>query len=94
MTAEVFALFVAGIVASPFIQFIKERLHWVGWQALWLSWALCVVLASLALLFTGELKLTLILSDPITLFAELGQAFAMVIGLATIIYKAKFDQPA
>ena len=45
MNAEVLALFIAGLVASPFIQFLKEKAKVSGAVALWVTWALCAAIA-------------------------------------------------
>ena len=47
----------------------------------------------LAQIATGELDLSMAVTDPAVFFPELGLAFAAVFGLATIVYKAKFDRP-
>lgn len=93
MTAEVLAIFIAGLVASPFIQFIKEKANVSGTVALWLTWILCGAIALVAQIATGELSLAMAIADPAVFFTELGLAFSAVLGLATIVYKAKFDQP-
>jgi len=92
MTAETLALFLSGLVASPLIQFVKERLGWEGAKAEWLSYIVCVVLALISLLASGELTLAFVTSEPVTFIAQLGVLFAAVLGLATIIYNAKFKK--
>lgn len=93
LNAEVLALLIAGIVAAPFIQFVKERLKWVDWKAMWLTWGLCIVVALAAQLVTGELQIPMLWQDPPAFLTDLGVAFAAVFGLATVIFKAKFSQP-
>lgn len=93
MEAQAVALLIAGLIASPFIQFVKEKLHWGGWKAQGLAWVLCVVIALVALAVTKQLAHISIPSDPVVLSIELGAAISVVVTLANTIYKLKFDQP-
>jgi len=93
MTAEALAILVAGIIAPLFIQFIKERLGWAGWKAQWLAWGLCVLIAALSLFATRQLGIQPWPTEPASFIATLGVYITAIVGLANIIYKAKFDQP-
>lgn len=93
MNAEILAIFIAGLVASPFIQFLKEKANVSGRAALWMTWILCILIALFAQIATGELGLGMAISDPAVFFTELGLAFSAVLGLATIVFKLKFSPP-
>jgi len=93
MTAKDLGVWVASLLASPLTQLIKNKLGWSGWRALWLFFAVSVILASVALILTTELSIPAVTEDPIATTQDLLAAIVQVVGLATIIYKVFVDQP-
>ena len=88
MGAEALALLIAGIVVSPIITFLKNRVGLSGVSALWFAYALSAVIAAVAILATAGFGALPSFGDPVT-FVEfaLFQAGA-VFALATLVYKS------
>jgi len=93
MTAKELGVWVASLLASPLTQLIKKKLSWSGWRALWLFFAVSVILASVALVLTTELSIPKVSEDPVSSIEGVLAAIVQVVGLATIIYKIFVDQP-
>jgi len=94
MTAEQFAIWIAGLLSSPLTQWVKKLFGDIkGWKALWTFFGVSVVLSFLALFLTKEISTRAILSDPISTIESFLAALVQVIGLATVIYKIFLDQP-
>jgi peptidoglycan biosynthesis protein MviN/MurJ (putative lipid II flippase) len=89
MTAEVFALFLAGLIAPFLTQQLKK---WFGGledaRALWTAFGVSFALAVLAQLLTGELAVACVAGDPVGCMSSILQAAMVAFGLATLIYKA------
>ncbi len=88
MTAEAFALFLAGLIAPFLIQQIKKLFGgWEDTRALWLAFAVSFVLAAGAQLLTGEFALACVAGDPAGCVSSVLEAAMAAFGLATVIYK-------
>jgi len=88
MTAEAFAIFVAGLIAPFLTQQLKKLFGGLeDERALWTAFAVSFALAVLAQLLTGELAVTCIAGDPAACTASVLKAAMTAFGLATIVYK-------
>ncbi len=94
VTAEALALILAGFVAPYLAQLLKRLFGDVeAMAALWLSFAVSVVLAGVAMLITGRLGWSAPPTDPVGLLTWIFELGLAVFGLATMIYKTWISKP-
>ena len=94
VTAEAFALILAGFVAPYLAQMLKRMFGDVeAMPALWLSFAVSVVLAITAMLVTGVLGWSTPPLEPVDLVSWVFELGLAVFGLATMVYKNLISKP-
>ena len=94
VTAEMLALFVAGLFAPYLTQGLKKLFGNVeALPAVWLSFGVSIVVAALALVATGELGWVTPPTDPTQTFVWLAKYVGVIYGLATLVYKNIIKRP-
>ena len=88
--SETLALALAGVIAVPIIQVIKNSLHISGTPMAWITIFLSIVIASITSILAGDVTLSGLFADPLLFFGGGG----VVMGVATVVYqtiKEKMD---
>ena len=94
VTGEALALLIAGLVAPYLTQWLKRLFGGLEAKpALWLSFGVSVVIATLALIVTGQLGWTAPPGEPVEVISWFAQFAGAVFALATLVYKT-FIKPA
>lgn len=94
MTAEMFALFVAGVVAPYLTQVLKKFFgDTEGITALWLSFGVSVGISVAALVLTGELGWVSMPANPTAAIGWFVKYAGVIYALSTLIYKNLIGRP-
>lgn len=91
VTAQVVAIFLAGLFAPLIIQIFKGG-KIKGSPALWLTFIVSFVLAGIAEWLTGGLKAAINIGDPIAAMDAVKEAFLVIFALSQVVYKFFWDK--
>lgn len=94
VTAELLALFVAGLIAPYLTQLLKILFgNTEGTRALWLSFGVAILISAVALLLTGEMGWVTPPTEPTLAFAWFAKYVGVVYALSTLVYKNLISRP-
>lgn len=81
--AQTLALMLTGVVAVPLLQLLKRLFRLSGPAMVWFTFFVSILLAVAVTLFTGDVSLADVLSEPLTVFGGGG----VVMSVATVVYR-------
>ena len=94
VTAEMLALFVAGLIAPYLTQFVKKLFgDHGGVPAVWLSFGVAMAISAVALILTGGLGWITPPTEPTAAFEWFAKYVGVIYALSTLVYKNLISRP-